>query len=199
MEKDELIRIRQANFRQTNAYAMQNGIFLGIWAIACQACFVAGIANPLYNTLWMVTFLGIPVVTWLLTLRFRRIVGLDVNFSFSRGFMHAFLTLLYCAVWAGVATFIYLQFFDNGYMFDSLVKTCADPEVAKRLEEAGMLKELETASGTSMTINDVINSMRNIGAGNYAAFIVYTYMLTSPIIAVVVGLCSMHRVHYKRN
>ena len=43
MENEEIIRLRQANFRQTNAYAMQHGIMLGLWAVGCQACYVAGL------------------------------------------------------------------------------------------------------------------------------------------------------------
>lgn len=196
MEKEELIRQRQANFRQTNAYAMQNGLILGLWAIVCQSCFVAGLTSPLFNELWLISFIGIPVVALMLTLRFRRIVGTDVNFSFSRGFMHAFLTLLYSAVWAGVATFVYMQFFDKGHICDTLLTMASDPEFVKRMEASGMMHELE---GMNTTLPDVINGMRNFGAGNYAAFIIYCYMLTSPIIAVVVGLCTMHRVHYKNS
>lgn len=194
MEKDELIRQRQANFRQTNAYAMQNGIILGVWSSLCLACFVGGLSNPAFSTLWMLMMIGIPVVTWVLTLRFRRIVGLDVNFPFNRGFMHAFLTLLYCAVWAGVVTFVYMQFFDNGFIFDTYVQRLSDPELIKAMDAAGMTQQIKEATGGLSAI-DVVNEMRNVGAGNYAALIIYTYMLSSPIIAVMVGLLTMHRVH----
>lgn len=198
MEKDEMIRLRQANFRQTNAYAMQNGIILGIWGIASQACYVGGLAQPALSTMWLVMLLGIPVVTWMLTLRFRKIVGMDINFPFARGFMHAFLALLYCAVWAGVATFVYMQFFDNGFIFDQWAKAISSPEVTKMLDEAGYTAQInETMGGISPV--DLVNELRHVGAGNWAAMVIYTYMLSSPIIAVIVGLLSMHRVHYKRN
>lgn len=197
MEKDEIIRQRQANFRQTNAYAMQNGLILGVWSIGCLACFVGGITTPLLNTLWLFMFLGIPVVTFLLTLRFRRIVGLDVNFTFSRGFLHALLTLFYASMWAGVATFIYMQYFDNGFIFDAMAKAAADPEFIKNMEAAGMQEQLDQL-GKGTTLLDVINQMRVVGAGNYAALIIYTYIFTAPIISLFVGLFSIHRVHYKR-
>lgn len=193
-----MIRLRQANFRQTNAYAMQNGIILGVWAIACQACYVGGLANSMLSTLWLLMLLGIPVVTWILTLRFRRIVGLDVNFPFARGFMHAFLTLLYCAVWAGVATFIYMQFFDGGFIFDTIAKNVSDPAVLKQFDEAGLTQQINEATN-GKGIAGVISELRNVGAGNWAALIIYGYMFTSPIIAVIVGLLSIHRVHYQKN
>lgn len=197
MEKDELIRQRQANFRQTNAYAMQNGVILGIWAVVCQACFVAGLSRPAFSTLWMLLLIGIPVVTCLLTFRFRKTVGLDINFSFSRGFMHSFLSLMYAAVWAGVATFVYLQFFDNGYIFDCYAKNFSDPAAVKMMTETGMMEQIKEATG-GRTLTDIINEMRSIGAGNYAAMIIYGYMLTSPIISVLVGLLCIHRVHYNK-
>lgn len=196
MEKDELIRQRQANFRQTNAYAMQNGIIVGLWAVVCQACFVAGLTRPAFSTLWMLMLVSIPVVVWLLTLRFRKIVGLDVNFTFSHGFMHAFLTLMYAAVWAGVATFVYLQFFDNGYIFDCYAKNFSDPATVKMMTDTGLMDQIKEATGGESPV-DLINEMRNVGAGNYAAIIIYGYMLVSPVIAVVVGLLSIHRVHYR--
>lgn len=198
MQKDEIIRQRQANFRQTNAYAMQNGLILGAWSVGCLACFVGGITTPFYNTLWLLMFLGIPVVTFLLTLRFRSIVGLDVNFSFSRGFMHALLTLFYASMWAGVATFIYLQCFDNGFIFDAMAKVAADPEFIKNMEAAGMREQLDQL-GKDVTLVDLINEMRVVGAGNYAAIIIYTYIFSAPIIALFVGLFCIHRVHYKTN
>lgn len=197
MQKDEQIRLRQANFRQTNAYAMQNGIILGLWAIACQACYILGLTTPICSTIWLFMFLGIPVVTWILTLRFRKIVGLDINFPFARGFMHAFLCLLYCAVWAGVSTFIYMQFFEQGFIFDTLTKNLTDPAMVSQMEASGLTQQISDATD-GMTIVDVINELRSVGAGNWAALIIYLYMFTSPIISVIVGLLTMHRVHFQR-
>lgn len=197
MEKDELIRQRQASFRQTNAYAMQNGLILGLWAIGCQACYVLGLDHQMFSTLWLLMFLGIPVVTYLLTLRFRKIVGLDVNFTFSRGFMHAFLTMMYAAVWASVATFIYMQFFDNGHIFDCFAKQLSDPETIKAMNESGLTQSIAESTGGRTPI-EIINMLRTIGAGNWAAMIIYMYILTSPILSVIIGLLTMRRVHYTR-
>lgn len=197
MQNDEMIKARQANFRQTNAYAMQNGLILGVWAIACHACFVGGLTIPMLSTLWMLLLVGIPIMNYLLTLRFRHIVGLDVNFTFTRGFLHSFLTLLYAAVWASVATFIYMQFFDNGYIFDCYTTNLTAPETVKAMHESGMDKAVEEATG-GLSAVDVINELRTFGAGNWTAVIVYLYMLCSPPISVLIGLLCIHRVHFKQ-
>lgn len=196
MEKDDIIRQRQANFRQTNAYAMQNGLFLGLWAIMCQTFYVLGLRYPICGTLWQLTLLAIPVLATVLTLRFRKIVGADVSFPFSRGFTHAFLMLMYTAVWASVATFVYLQFFDNGFMFDALEALVQDPVMVKTMEEMGMTQEIKEATN-GQTPLEMVKLLRTIGPGNWTAVIIYLYILTSPIMALIAGLVSMRRVHYK--
>ncbi len=195
MNKDEQIRQRQANFRQTNAYAMQNGVILGLWSIVCQACFVISLSQPIVSNIYILMLLGIPVVTWFLTWRFRRIVGLDVSFPFSRGFMHAFLTLLYAAVWAAIAAFVYMYFFDKGYVFDCFVNNISQPETMKALKESGLWQQI-TEAYDGQTPIDIINALRSFGAANWAAAIIYTYMLVSPIISIFIGLFTMRRVHY---
>ncbi len=193
MKTDENLRMRQANFRQTNAYAMQHGIMLGLWAIGCQACYVAGLSQPLFSNLWLLMLIGIPVLVCVLTLRLRRIAGEDIPFSFSRGFVHSFLTMLYTAVWAAVATFVYMQFFDKGYVFDCYVAALSKPEMMKMMEQTGMAQTIKDSTN-GHDIIDVINELRNFGAANFSALIIYFYMLSSPFISILSGLVSMRRV-----
>lgn len=195
MENEEIIRLRQANFRQTNAYAMQHGIMLGLWAVGCQACYVAGLSHPLFSNLWMLMLIGIPALTCIFTLRLRRIAGNDRPFPFSRGFVHAFLTLLYTAVWAAVATFVYMQFFDNGYVFDCYTATLSRPEMVELMNQSGMSETIK-ASTNGHTMIDVVNELRNFGAANFAALIIYFYILSSPFISILAGLVSMRRNNY---
>lgn len=192
MENEEIIRLRQANFKQTNAYAMQHGMVLGLWAVGCQACYVAGLAHPLFSNLWMLMLIGIPILTCVLTLRLRRIAGATLPFPFSRGFVHAFLTLLYTAVWAATATFVYMQFFDKGYVFDCYTATLSRPEMVELMNRSGMTETIK-ASTNGHTIIDVVNELRSFGAANFAALIIYFYILSSPFISILAGLASMRR------
>ena len=192
---EKKIRERQANFRQTNAFAMQHGMMLGIWAIGCQACYILGLSSPLFSNLWLLMLIGIPVVTALLTLRLRKIVGEDVSFPFSRGFVHGILTVMYASVWAAIATFVYMQFFDKGYIFDYFVKAFSTPEMQKLLQESGLEENIRTSTN-GMTIIDFIDGLRTFGAANFAAMIIYLYMLSCPFIALISGLVSMRRVKY---
>lgn len=196
MTNDEMIRMRQANFRQTNAYAMQNGMFCGLWTIGCLACFVGGLTQPMLADLWLLMLVGFPVFVWILTLRFRKIVGLDVNFPFARGFMHALLTQLYASIWAGVATFVYMQYVDGGFLFDCWLKTASDPALQQQMELSGMNDQIRELTGGG-NFASLIDDLRHLGSATYTAMIIYFHIFASPIIATLVGLCSIHRVHYK--
>ena len=189
------IRERQANFRQTNAFAMQHGILLGLWAVICQACYVLGLSSPLFSNLWLLTLLAIPAITILLTLRLRKIVGTDVSFPFSRGFVHAILTVMYASVWAAIATFVYMQFFDKGYVFDYFTEAFSKPEMQRVMKESGLDENIRNSTN-GMTVIDFIDGLRTFGAANFAAMIIYLYMLFSPFIALLTGLICMRRVKY---
>lgn len=197
-QNDKRIRERQANFRQTNAFAMQHGMILGLWAVVCQAFYVLGLSSPLFSNLWLLTLLAIPAITILLTLRLRKIVGNDVSFPFSRGFVHAILTVMYASVWAAVATFVYMHFFDNGYVFDYFIEAFSRPEMQKAMKESGLEENIRNSTG-GMTVIDFINGLRTFGAANFAAMIIYLYMLFSPFIALLSGLLCMRRVRYPYN
>lgn len=195
MKQDENIRRRQTDFRQTNAYAMQNGLILGLWAIGCQACYVGGLTHPILSTFWLLSLLGMPVVLLMLTLRFRRIVGLDVNFPFSRGFMHAFLALLYTAIWAALATYIYMAFLDKGFIMDHLEASVTNPETLQAMNESGLTQQIAESTG-GLGIQEVVAQLRAIGPATWTSAIIYIYMLCSPVLSVFIGICTMRRVHY---
>ena len=50
-----------------------------------------------------------------------------------------------------------------------------------------------------MTVIDFIDGLRTFGAANFAAMIIYLYMLFSPFIALLSGLLCMRRVRYPYN
>lgn len=192
MTPEEIKQARQINFKQTNAFAMQNGLILGIFAIITQACFVIGLSTPFFSTIWLVMLFNIPIFSIFLTAKFRREVALDVPFSFSRGFTHTLLVVLYAGIWAGIAAYVYLAFFDNGYIFDAYQASLTSPENVKVLKESGLDAQIKEMTG-GLTLPQLIDEMRNIGSGYYAASIVYCYLLTSPFFAILGGLFNIRR------
>lgn len=189
MTPEEIRKMRQINFRQTNAYAMQYGIILGIWATASLSCFVLGLSYPPLSTLSLMLTLAFPVVAILLTLRFRREVSEALPFSFSRGFTHTLLAVLYAGIWAGIATFVYMAFFDHGYLFDQYLTNLNQPEMQQLLAQSGMSEQIKQSTG-GLSLQQVIEQLREVSAATYAAMIIYLYTLSAPILAVLGGLIA---------
>ena len=71
MSPEEIKRMRQINFKQTNAFAMQNGLILGAVGIATLAAFIAGQSLPLFGSLHLLLLLCTPLLAVWLTARFR--------------------------------------------------------------------------------------------------------------------------------
>lgn len=184
--------LRQNNFRQTNAYAMQNGLILGVVAITSLGCFVLGLSMPMFSTLSLLLSLFFPIVACLLTLRFRKEVAAQLPFSFSRGFSHTLLSVLYAGIWAGIATFVYMAFFDQGYIFDQYLLNLQQPEMQQMMRETGLTEQIKTNTG-GLTLSQVIEQLRDISAGTYAAMIIYLYLLSAPILALIGGFIGLRR------
>ena len=76
-------------FQQTNAYAMQNGLWLGLWGWFSLVAFRYSFSSVLCSNLLMLMTLAGPVLGVVLTGRFRRsVAGADGAFTFGRGFTH---------------------------------------------------------------------------------------------------------------
>lgn len=192
MTPEEIKQARQINFKQTNAFAMQNGLILGIFAIIAQACFVIGLKIPFFSTIWLVMLINIPIFAFFLTAKFRREVAPNFPFSFSRGFAHTLLIVLYAGIWAGIATYLYLAFFDKGYIFDAYQASLTVPETAKAIKESGLEMQIKEMTG-GLTLMQLIDEMRKVGPAHYAASIVYCYLLTSPFLAIIGGVFNIRR------
>lgn len=192
MTPEEIRQMRQINFKQTNAFAMQNGMIQGVYSILTLSVFVAGLSTPLLSYVHLILLLNFPILACFLTARFRREVSPHFTFSFSRGFSHTLLTVLYAGLWAGVGTFVYIAFFDNGHIFDLYQAQVSRPEMVQVLETSGMNRQIADATG-GKTIVQLIDELRTISSGTYAALIVYFHLLSSPLIAILGGVVNIRR------
>lgn len=192
MSPEEIKQVRQINFKQTNAFAMQNGIFLGLEGIATFSTFIAGQSIAFFGTLHLLLFLFTPILAIWLTTRFRNQVAVEVPFSFSRGFAHTLLTFLYAGIWTGVGTFIYFFFIDQGYLFDTIQANLSTPEQLEAMHRSGLDTWIKNSTG-GLTPNQVIDELRKVSAASYATMVIYSYILTAPLVAVLGGFINIRR------
>lgn len=174
-------------FQQTNAYAMQNGLWLGFWGWLSLVAFRYSFSSVLCSNLLMLMTLTGPVLGVVLTGRFRRsVAGADGAFTFGRGFTHTLFMGFYASIWVAVGIFVYLRYFDNGAIFSDYAAALSRPELQQALQESGLLEQLNAASGEG-GLEGLPDALRSVGPAGYAAASLYMAMFATPLIALFAG------------
>ena len=175
-------------FQQTNAYAMQNGLWLGLWGWLSLVAFRYSFSSVLCSNLLMLMTLTGPVLGVVLTGRFRRsVAGANGAFSFGRGFTHTLFMGFYASIWVAVGIFVYLRYFDNGAIFSDYAAALSQHELQQALQESGLLEQLNAASGEG-GLEGLPDALRSVGPAGYAAASLYMAMFATPVIALFVGI-----------
>ena len=175
-------------FQQTNAYAMQNGLWLGLWGWLSLVAFRYSFSSVLCSNLLMLMTLAGPVLGVVLTGRFRRsVAGADGAFTFGRGFTHTLFMGFYASIWVAVGIFVYLRSFATGATFRDSAAALPRPESQQALQESGLLEQLNAASGEG-GLEGLPDALRSVGPAGYAAASLYMAMFATPVIALFVGL-----------
>ena len=175
-------------FQQTNAYAMQNGLWLGLWGWCSLVAFRYSFSSVLCSNLLMLMTLAGPAVGVVLTWRFRRsVAGADGAFSFGRGFTHTLFMGFYASIWVAVGIFVYLRYFDNGAIFSDYAAALSQTELQQAFQESGLLEQLNAASGEG-GLEGLPDALRSVGPAGYAAASLYMAMFATPVIALFAGI-----------
>ncbi len=175
------------DFRRLNAYAMQNGITLGLFGVAALVVFKWSFTDPFLSTLFLVMLLGGPVLTTVLTLQYRKaVLGPSGPFSFFHAFLQANLIGLYASLWVALAIFVYLQYFDHGTIFEAYAKTLEGMYANREMniETRTLIDELTGGEGPQ----GLAAKLQAVGAASYAAVAIYMALFFSPLQAAVIAL-----------
>lgn len=179
------------NFRQINAYAMRNGIVLGLFGVATLAVFKWSLSIPFMSGLFMLMLFAHPVLVIILTMRFRNeTIG---DFDFVKGFLHTLFVGFYASVWVSVAVFVYLQYFDYGTIFAAYGRSIDTPETQQYLVQSGLNAQLSELSGRS-GVQGLVDSLQSIGAATYAAMPLYLSVILDPFFSIIIGLICRRKV-----
>lgn len=192
MTPQDLRNQRRMNFKQTNAYAMQYGLIMGAYVLATQACFVLGLSiSALMSLQTLLTFLY-PVAVLALTFRFRKIVCSGLDFPFGRGFSFSLLVILYSGVWAALSTFIYLQLFDHGYLFETYLTLIKRPDMVHSMQQSGLTAQVQSSTG-GLTPIQLVEQLSHISPSVFAAVTLYFFLISAPVLSAIIGLFTMRR------
>lgn len=175
-----------STFAHTNRFAMQNGLYLGGWAILCLLLSGLSFTYPILNLpAFILSTAGSVFFATTLTHRFRKATTpLTETFTFARGFTHSLLMGLYAALWVTVFVYIYLRFLDHGAVFDAYLRQLQAPEMQKSLRESGMEVALRSYGG----VKGFVNQLRDISPADYAMGFFNLSIMANPLISLIIGL-----------
>lgn len=175
------------SFRQTNGFAMQYGVVLGLWYVLCSAIYVVSFVNQFFSSLYLFMFLLTPFLVGLLAVRFRSRVSVGEDFLFMRGFSFTLLMLLYACIWQALAVYVYMTYFDGGYIFDCFLASLQKPEVVAELERSGMMAQInEMTDGGG--VEAFVDAIRMIPPATFTAVVIYLNFIIAPILSVLIAL-----------
>ena len=131
-----------AEYIQLKAFARIDGALLSLLWIASFACYVVGIASPMYGMI----ALGLMVVTPFFVGRrlgkFRD-EGRNGIISLSRGWAYSVFVFFYAAILLALAQYVYFAYIDQGYLLSSFRQFMSSPESKQVLEQYGMQQAIE--------------------------------------------------------
>ena len=127
-------------FKQLNAFAMQYGIALGAWGILSLVTTGVSLKITSLSLLSSIVTLASPVIAALLTSRFRKSTTTpEEGFTFGRAFLFVFTTGFYASIWIAAFVFLYLAYWDNGYIFNAYESLLSSPEYAGSMQQSGLM------------------------------------------------------------
>lgn len=174
-------------FAQTNAFAMQNGLILGIWVLLAQYAIIGSFTYPMLSMVNLFMMLFVPILLFVMTKKFRTEVASTGVFTITQGFLHTFLTTIYASTWVAIGVYVYLSYFDNGYLFDSYVAYFNRPEVNELLSQKEVQQEL-AATMQGMTFEELIDGLRCVPPATYAMMVFYGNLMVSPFLSLLIAI-----------
>lgn len=186
----------KVTFRQTNAFAMQYGAVMGVWGLVANACFVGSFSVPGLSMLFLLLTVSSPVLAVFLTRRFRGHVAPQGPFMFHQAFLHTLLMGVYAAIWVALGVYVYLAYFDHGFIFDAYLNSLTDPALQAEMERLGMTEQIAMMTGGG-TPTDFVKALQAIPPANYAAMTLYMNLLLAPLISLFVAM-ACRRSGYDR-
>ena len=173
---------------QINAFAMQNGLVVGIWVLLTQCAMVGSFTYGVLSMVNLMMLLFTPIMLLLLTRKFRTMVVPTGVFTITQGFLHTLLTTVYASTWVAIGVYVYLSYFDGGYVFDAYVSYFNRPEVKELLAQKEVQQDLAAAM-QGLTLEEVINGLRCVPPATYAMMVFYGNLMVSPLLSLIIAIC----------
>jgi len=131
-----------AEYIQLKAFARIDGALLALLWVASFACYILGIANPVYSMVAMLLMVATPFFVGRRLSKFRD-VGLGGTISFGRGWGYSVYVFFYAAILLALAQYVYFAYIDQGYLMKSLADALSTPEAKQMIEQYGIQQSMQ--------------------------------------------------------
>ena len=148
-----------SEYIQLKAFARVDGALLAVLWVASFACYILGIANPVYSMVAMLLMVATPFFVGRRLSKFRD-VGLGGTISFGRGWGYSVYVFFYAAILLALAQYAYFAYIDQGYLMFSFSRALSSPEAKQVIEQYGMqqaMKESMEMMGQMRPIDYALN------------------------------------------
>ena len=126
------------------SYSMEYGTFVGLsWGLLFL-CYVEGISynNGLLMMICLLLCATSLLLPFMLALRLnRKLLMISEKLSYMQGLFFSFSMFMYACLLAGLVTFAYFQFLDDGSLFEQLNSMFTTPELVSVYQQIGMEEE----------------------------------------------------------
>ncbi|MBP5360097.1 MAG: DUF4199 domain-containing protein [Bacteroidaceae bacterium] len=183
--------------RQTNAFAMLDGLKFGLYWCFGFMCMVKGVGNGALSSLGMMVVISAPFLGGYLAHRFEGQVRPDEPVSYGKAYLYSALLYLYAAIILSVAAFVYFRWFDGGSFVTDYMAIHNSPEMQQALHQSGMQEFFNTAVKQS-GFSNLEEMLRSISAADIAASLFNANFFIGLILSLPTALVGKTSSRYKQ-
>lgn len=160
-------------------YAMEGGVWLGLYLIARFVCGIVGAYSPLFNAVAMLLFLGTPVMLYYVLMRFHKQSGHLSGFAML--WMMGIMLFFFASLISCVPEYIFYQYITPDYIANAASQSVKLMEEMGWLENEATLEEVNkmlAADAVPSAIQMVLSSMwANVFFGSLLSIVVAPFVL----------------------
>lgn len=183
---------KQQKFRQTNAFALFDGLFFGIYCCVGLLGIVKGISSDTLSALGTMVTVSVPVLGCYFAHKFERQVRGDAPVSYRRAYVYSFLIYFYASLIMAVFAFVYFQWIDSGNFVQNYMTIYNSPEMQDALSETGMTQTIDAAVRQN-GFESFEDALKSIGPFDIASSVLNVNFLAGLFLALPTALFGKTR------
>lgn len=178
--------------RQTNAFAMMDGLMFGLYWCFGFLCTVKGMGNSALSSLGVMVIISAPILGCYLAHRFEKQVRDDEPVSYGKAYLYSVLLYLYAAIILSVAAFVYFRWIDSGSFVTDYMAIHNSPEMQQALQQSGM-QDFFNIAVKQNGFSNLEEMLRSIGPADIAASLFNANFFLGLLLALITALFGKTR------